>query len=241
MIPQSSLFALFPVTALWFTPSLPLFRTQRQCYDVGGRATLAARLRTHVWTWMLTMSTLVVFYKQRLDGRVVFTPCCVAAMGSLGRLGPLTSTRRGSQPRIFLMRFFFAVLLISHALMHVYCSYVSDIDNKISKSQLLYDWRSVSQSVCLGVGHPFGALDQILLFPFFCRKIALLFVLGRPLWREYGSAICSTIWQWSESRMTHNHTLLSHLRLLDSLSVASYDSQGLRWKYSTLSDERTGL
>jgi hypothetical protein len=25
---------------------------------------------------------------------------------------------------------------------------------------------------------------------------------------------------------------LSHLRLLGSLSVASYDSQGLRWKYS---------
>jgi hypothetical protein len=32
---------------------------------------------------------------------------------------------------------------------------------------------TVSQSVCLGVWH------QILLFPFFCQKIALL-VLGRP-------------------------------------------------------------
>jgi hypothetical protein len=32
----------------------------------------------------------------------------------------------------------------------------------------------------LGVGHPFGAHDQILLFPFFCRKIALFFVFGRP-------------------------------------------------------------
>jgi hypothetical protein len=42
------------------------------------------------------------------------------------------------------------------------------------------------------------------------------------------SAIC----QCSESRRTHNHTLLSHLRLLGSLPVASYDSQGLRWKYS---------
>jgi hypothetical protein len=40
---------------------------------------------------------------------------------------------------------------------------------------------------------------------------------------------------------THNLTLLSHLRLLGSLPVASYDSQGLGWKYSTLSDERTGL
>jgi hypothetical protein len=27
-------------------------------------------------------------------------------------------------------------------------------------------------------------------------------------------------------------SLLSHLRLLGPLSVASYDSQGLRWKYS---------
>jgi hypothetical protein len=31
-----------------------------------------------------------------------------------------------------------------------------------------------SQSVCLGVGHPFVPHDQILLFPFFCRKIALV-------------------------------------------------------------------
>jgi hypothetical protein len=69
-------------------------------------------------------------------------------------------------------------------------------------------------------------------FPFFCRKIALLLVLGRPLWWEDGSVICSAICQWSESRRTHNHTLLFHLRLLGSLSVASYDSQELRWKYS---------
>jgi hypothetical protein len=88
------------------------------------------------------------------------------------------------------------------------------------------------QSVCLGVGHPFGAYDQILLFPLFCRKIALFFVLERPLWREDGSIICSAICQWLESRRTHNHTLLCHLRLLGSLSVASYDSQGLRWKDS---------
>jgi hypothetical protein len=40
---------------------------------------------------------------------------------------------------------------------------------------------AVSQSVCLGIGHPFGAHDQIFLFPFFCLKIALLFVLGCPL------------------------------------------------------------
>jgi hypothetical protein len=31
------------------------------------------------------------------------------------------------------------------------------------RSKLLYDWRSVSQSVCLGVEHPCGTCDQILL------------------------------------------------------------------------------
>jgi hypothetical protein len=53
----------------------------------------------------------------------------------------------------------------------------------------------------------------------FCRKIALLLVLGRPLWREDGSVICSTICQWSELRRTHNHTLLSHLRLMGSITT----------------------
>jgi hypothetical protein len=40
---------------------------------------------------------------------------------------------------------------------------------------------TVSQSVCLGVGHPFGAHDQLSLFPLFCRKIAWLLVLWLPL------------------------------------------------------------
>jgi hypothetical protein len=91
---------------------------------------------------------------------------------------------------------------------------------------------SDGQSLCLGVGHPFLAHDQILLLPFFCRKIDLLFVLVRLLWREDGSVICSSICQYSESQRTHNHSFLSHLRLLSSFSVASYDSPRLRWKYS---------
>jgi hypothetical protein len=40
---------------------------------------------------------------------------------------------------------------------------------------------TVNQSVCLCVGHPFAAHDQSLHIPFFCLKIALLFVFGRPL------------------------------------------------------------
>jgi hypothetical protein len=33
--------------------------------------------------------------------------------------------------------------------------------------------------------------------------------MGRPLWREDGSAICNVLTQWSESLRTRNHTLLS--------------------------------
>jgi hypothetical protein len=50
-------------------------------------------------------------------------------------------------------------------------------------------------------------------FTFFCWTIALLLVLGRHLWREDRSAICSVITQCSESLRIRNHTLLSHLRL----------------------------
>jgi hypothetical protein len=68
-------------------------------------------------------------------------------------------------------------------------------------------WPMYSLPIRLCVGHCFRAHDQIFLFPFFCRTIALLFVLGRPLWREDGSVICRAICQWSESQMTHNHTV----------------------------------
>jgi hypothetical protein len=89
-------------------------------------------------------------------------------------------------------------------------------------------WPTVSRPIHLGVGHPFGTHDQIFLFPFFCRKIALLFVLGLPLRREDGSVICSAICQWSVSRRTYNHKLLSHLRsrLWSSGQSCGYRSRG---------------
>jgi hypothetical protein len=79
--------------------------------------------------------------------------------------------------------------------------------------RLLYDGRS-SQSVCLGIEHPYGTCDQILLpVGMLLSEICGLVSVGRPIWREDGSTICSVITQWSESRRTRNHTLLSHLRL----------------------------
>jgi hypothetical protein len=73
---------------------------------------------------------------------------------------------------------------------------------------------TVSQSVCFGIEHPCATCDQIL-FPvgMLLSEICCLVSMGRLLWREDGSAICSLITQWSESRRTRNHTLLSHLRL----------------------------
>jgi hypothetical protein len=73
---------------------------------------------------------------------------------------------------------------------------------------------TVSQSVCFGIEHPWGTCDQIL-FPvgMLLSEIWGLVSVGRPLWREDGSTICSVITRWPESRRTRNHTLLSHLRL----------------------------
>jgi hypothetical protein len=76
------------------------------------------------------------------------------------------------------------------------------------------DGQSVSQTVCLGIEHPCGTCDQILLpVGMLLSEICGLVSVGRPLWREDGSTICSVITQWSESRRIRNHTLLSHLRL----------------------------
>jgi hypothetical protein len=69
-----------------------------------------------------------------------------------------------------------------------------------SKSKLLYDCQSVSQSVsqsiCLGIEYPCGTCNQILLpVGMLLSEICGLVSIGRPLWREDGSAICSVITQ----------------------------------------------
>jgi hypothetical protein len=74
---------------------------------------------------------------------------------------------------------------------------------------------TVTQSVCLDVEHPCGTCDQISLpVGMLLSEICGLVSVGRPLWREDESAIRSVITQCSESLTTGNHTLLSHLILL---------------------------
>jgi hypothetical protein len=80
------------------------------------------------------------------------------------------------------------------------------------RSSKLINGQSVSQYVC--IEHPCGTRDQVLLpFGTLLSEICGLVSVGRPLWREDGSAICSVITQLSESRRIRNHTLLSHLQL----------------------------
>jgi hypothetical protein len=59
-----------------------------------------------------------------------------------------------------------------------------------------------------------GTCDQILvLVRMLLSESCSLVSVGRPLWREDGSAICRAITQWFELHRTHDHALLSHLRL----------------------------
>jgi hypothetical protein len=76
-----------------------------------------------------------------------------------------------------------------------------------SKTKLLYGWRSVSQSWYRAHS---GTCDQILLpVRRLLHEICSLVSVGRPLWREDGSAFCSAITHWSNSPRTRTHTLLS--------------------------------
>jgi hypothetical protein len=90
---------------------------------------------------------------------------------------------------------------------------------------------TVSRPVRLGIGPPFGAHDQILSFSSFSFDNYFVVLPRVPSLRR--GRVCSLQCnrRLVRSLTTNNHTLESHLRLC-SLFVASYDSQGLRWKNS---------
>jgi hypothetical protein len=77
------------------------------------------------------------------------------------------------------------------------------------KFRLYCDRRSVGQFVL--VSGPLSGRWPDFKFLWVTVTFFLLHV-GRPFWREDGSVICSEITHRLESRRTHNHILLSHLR-----------------------------
>jgi hypothetical protein len=90
-----------------------------------------------------------------------------------------------------------------------------------------------SRPVRLGIGLPFGVYDQILSFSFLWWQLLCCFSCRAPsLTRGRVCNLQCNCWLVRSLR-TNNHTLPSHLRLC-SLFIASYDSQGLRWRYSNL-------
>jgi hypothetical protein len=90
---------------------------------------------------------------------------------------------------------------------------------------------TVSQPVRPGIRPPFGTLDQMLSCSYFSSDN--YFILRSKASSLTRKRVCSLQCNHSLVRAVtpNNYTLPPHLRLC-SLFVASYDSQGLRWKYS---------
>jgi hypothetical protein len=94
---------------------------------------------------------------------------------------------------------------------------------------LFYGRQSVDQFVLVS-GSPLGPMTRFYAYPFFSDSCFVVLPVGRPLWLE-DESVTKVQSLTVQSLRTNNHTLPSHLRLC-SLFVASYDSQGLRWRYS---------
>jgi hypothetical protein len=95
-----------------------------------------------------------------------------------------------------------------------------------SKSKLCYARRSAGQSV-LEKSNLLGLTTRSWLFSDSCGFVGL----GRPLWREDGSALCNCYWpspaqSFSGSSPVGLMAIFYCLRFETSLFVASYDSQG---------------
>jgi hypothetical protein len=101
--------------------------------------------------------------------------------------------------------------------------------NKRVELSLYYGRRSVDQFFLIS-GLPLGPLTRFYLYLFSSDNYFILLSMASSLTRK---RVCSLQCNHSLVRplTTNNHTLLFHPRLC-SLSVASYDSQGLRWRYS---------
>jgi hypothetical protein len=92
---------------------------------------------------------------------------------------------------------------------------------------------TVSQSVCLGVGHPFGAQEQILLFSLFSRKIALLFV---SVPRVEAGKNTSTVIPVSRKRRRKGTPVVSDETVLHGNESSSFlTTDILHYKFWTLS------
>jgi hypothetical protein len=89
-----------------------------------------------------------------------------------------------------------------------------------SSTAMLVEWGgvelnlrpTVSRPVSLGVGpHPLGPMTR--LYMFFSLTCTCFFLYCALSDERTGLYFAVHITHWSESRRTHNHTLLSHLRL----------------------------
>jgi hypothetical protein len=93
---------------------------------------------------------------------------------------------------------------------------------------------TVSRPVCLGINHPSGAYNQILLLSEICRFVDV----GRSLSREEGSVVYNCCWPSraqfileSESHGTRDHILLPQIRDFHFRRLLRL--AGLWWRYLT--------
>jgi hypothetical protein len=98
---------------------------------------------------------------------------------------------------------------------------------------------TVGQSICLGIEHHCGTCDQILLpVGMLLSEICGLVSVERPLWRDDGSAICSEITEWFQSRRTRNMEGQVPVFISPRNRVAQLHSRALGSLYSSLTTSR---
>jgi hypothetical protein len=112
-------------------------------------------------------------------------------------------------------------------------------EQQVSKS--LHDWRPVSQSVSMFWRRAhYGTFDQILLpVGMLLSESWGLVSVGRPLWRKDGSAICSAITQWSETRVVVDVEVTLQLTVSQSVSQCVKVSSPL-WDSGNLCSKNCG-